>query len=223
MQIGSIHRHQTLQIVSGHLNQNQIIQKNIANDGVTIFEAKWEVDSLANFFRLAVSLAKVSNRIDFAHNPTWKAAAQMALSALQSQQRGTNEERGALKQSLAEKGQKDSPLVTQQEDKQGSVYHSLKGYLWANWLQPTEGKQVEKVGAAGQYIERANKASLEWQRRFQPLAGGIYRFRRLDRSASETKSEDGLGEPVKYTGMVKSAFRPSDDATILPFFIPGNA
>ena len=40
--------------------------------------------------------------------------------------------------------------------------------------------------------------------------------------ATETTSNDGLGNPVIWTGMVRSTFRPSDDATIFQFFIPGN-
>lgn len=33
----------------------------------------------------------------------------------------------------------------------------------------------------------------------------------------------GTGRPAKQTGMVKSMFRPSDDATLYPFLIPSNA
>lgn len=44
---------------------------------------------------------------------------------------------------------------------------------------------------------------------------------RTDR-ATETTSNNGLGNPVIWTGMVRSTFRPSDDATIFQFFIPGN-
>lgn len=40
---------------------------------------------------------------------------------------------------------------------------------------------------------------------------------------TETQFLNGRGQPVKHTGMVKSLFRPSDDATVFPFFIPGNA
>jgi len=40
--------------------------------------------------------------------------------------------------------------------------------------------------------------------------------------ATETTSNNGLGNPVIWTGMVRSTFRPSDDATIFQFFIPGN-
>ena len=40
--------------------------------------------------------------------------------------------------------------------------------------------------------------------------------------ATETTSNDGLGNPVVWTGMVRSTFRPSDDATVFQFFIPGN-
>jgi meiotically up-regulated gene 157 (Mug157) protein len=47
-------------------------------------------------------------------------------------------------------------------------------------------------------------------------------FQNADRP-TETQFLNGRGQPVKHTGMVKSLFRPSDDATVFPFFIPGNA
>ena len=39
---------------------------------------------------------------------------------------------------------------------------------------------------------------------------------------SETLTNDGLGNPVKENGMVRSAFRPSDDATIFQLLVPAN-
>ncbi|SPO22970.1 uncharacterized protein UTRI_01648 [Ustilago trichophora] len=63
----------------------------------------------------------------------------------------------------------------------------------------------------------------EWAQRFGTLQGGVYRFQRLDRSATETKADKGWGEPALRNGLVKSGFRPSDDATTLPHLIPSNA
>lgn len=41
--------------------------------------------------------------------------------------------------------------------------------------------------------------------------------------ATETTSNDGLGNPIKAdTGLVRSTFRPSDDATIFQFLVPSN-
>lgn len=49
-----------------------------------------------------------------------------------------------------------------------------------------------------------------------------YYFQRTNCPSSDTLPNGGYGAPVQYTGMVWSGFRPSDDACVYGYFIPGN-
>jgi meiotically up-regulated gene 157 (Mug157) protein len=51
---------------------------------------------------------------------------------------------------------------------------------------------------------------------------GPYRFQRPTIAATETQFGDGYGNPTRKIGLIHAAFRPSDDACLYPFFIPGN-
>lgn len=51
---------------------------------------------------------------------------------------------------------------------------------------------------------------------------GSYEFLRVTDRQLDTKCVVGRGNPARYTGMVASSFRPSDDATTFEFLVPSN-
>jgi len=51
---------------------------------------------------------------------------------------------------------------------------------------------------------------------------GPYKFQRTTAVATDTVPMSGYGYPVKPVGLICSAFRPSDDATVYSFLVPSN-
>lgn len=68
-------------------------------------------------------------------------------------------------------------------------------------------------------IESTLKTFIEQQRKTDK---GPYHFQRQTTTPTDSLPMAGYGFPVKPVGLICSAFRPSDDATIFPFLIPSN-
>ncbi|PRT55038.1 hypothetical protein B9G98_02658 [Wickerhamiella sorbophila] len=88
----------------------------------------------------------------------------------------------------------------------------------------------DKSFMTGQWLETAQFV-LD---RIQDLRGGTYdefgrvarppyMFKRKTDIGTETLPNNGQGNPVKKTGMVRSFFRPSDDTCVYQFLVPANA
>lgn len=70
---------------------------------------------------------------------------------------------------------------------------------------------------------KAMRAMLDTMKRQQMKDGpDDYIFLRVTDRQLDTRSHVGHGSPVKPTGLIASAFRPSDDATTFGFLIPSN-
>jgi meiotically up-regulated gene 157 (Mug157) protein len=71
--------------------------------------------------------------------------------------------------------------------------------------------------------QKAGKLIVQTFREQQRKTGlGPYHFQRKTEVATDTAPGGGYGNPVKPVGLICSVFRPSDDATILPFLVPSN-
>lgn len=51
---------------------------------------------------------------------------------------------------------------------------------------------------------------------------GPYHFSRSTSWSTDTVPGDGYGNPTRPVGLINSIFRPSDDATVFPFYVPSN-
>lgn len=73
-----------------------------------------------------------------------------------------------------------------------------------------------------EWIKAIQKILLTFREQQRIEDHGPYTFQRKTERALDTMTNNGLGNPVKPVGLIASAFRPSDDATIFQFLIPSN-
>lgn len=84
---------------------------------------------------------------------------------------------------------------------------------------------VENTGAHDVFtpeVKQAFRDILDVWKLEQNHENSKYSFVRLNCPLSDTLSRDGKGEPVGYTGMTWSGFRPSDDSCKYGYLIPSN-
>lgn len=85
------------------------------------------------------------------------------------------------------------------------------------WKQTNDATPFDEQWVQAQ--ENIYKTFTEQQRKSDV---GPYKFARTTDRGSDTLQVDGLGYPVNPVGLICSAFRPSDDASIFLFLIPSN-
>ncbi|MCA8829580.1 glycoside hydrolase family 125 protein [Hymenobacter pini] len=84
-------------------------------------------------------------------------------------------------------------------------------------------KATHDTGPFDATWQQAIKLVLQTFREQQRKADlGPYKFQRETAKATDTQPMNGYGYPVRPVGLICSAFRPSDDATLYSFLVPSN-
>ncbi len=116
--------------------------------------------------------------------------------------------------------------VSDNTDMQPDVFerkYEIDSYCYAIRLAYGYWKATGDYTVFGQEWAAAIRNILKTFREQQRKTGlGPYHFTRTDDTPFDTQGWGGYGAPVKPVGLIASAFRPSDDATILPFLVPSN-
>lgn len=100
--------------------------------------------------------------------------------------------------------------------------YEIDSLCYPVWLMK---QYVENTGAHDIFtpqVKQAFRDILDVWKLEQNHANSQYSFVRLNCPPSDTLSRDGRGEPIGYTGMTWSGFRPSDDACKYGYLIPSN-
>lgn len=105
---------------------------------------------------------------------------------------------------------------------------SLASFLQVSSAYYTKTKDLEFFGkynwvkAVGAAVDAAAAMRLGTYDEEGHVLPSAWTFTGWTNRGSETLTNDGLGNPVKENGMVRSAFRPSDDACIFQLLTPSN-
>lgn len=111
---------------------------------------------------------------------------------------------------------KNHPIVWERKYEIDSLCYPLRlTYLY--W------KATGDVSVLDQSFLESAKATVDlWITEQNHFEKSPYRFTRLNCPYQDTLHNDGMGEPVDYTGMTWSGFRPSDDACRYGYLVASN-
>ncbi|WP_200940907.1 glycoside hydrolase family 125 protein [Devosia sp. Leaf420] len=109
-----------------------------------------------------------------------------------------------------------SPWVWERKYEIDSLAYTIQlAYdLWATTGRTDHLKSFEAV---------AKVVIQTWRTEQDHERNSTYRFERMDCPQSDTLTREGLGPVTGHTGMTWAGFRPSDDACVYGYNIPGNA
>jgi uncharacterized protein len=74
----------------------------------------------------------------------------------------------------------------------------------------------------GAWREAISKIVQTFREQQRKAGHGPYHFQRRTETQTDTVAGRGYGNPGKPVGLIVSAFRPSDDATVFPYLVPAN-
>lgn len=100
--------------------------------------------------------------------------------------------------------------------------YEIDSLCYPVWLMEQYVKNTGESDIFTQEVKTAFRDILDVWKREQHHEESAYSFIRVNCPPSDTLSCEGKGEPVGYTGMTWSGFRPSDDACKYGYLIPSN-
>lgn len=100
--------------------------------------------------------------------------------------------------------------------------YEIDSLCYPVWLMEQYVKNTGDHDIFTPEVKTAFRDILDLWKREQHHETSAYSFIRVNCPPSDTLSCEGKGEPVGYTGMTWSGFRPSDDACLYGYLIPSN-
>lgn len=175
-----------------------------------VFECKYELDSLASFLQLSWDYYSRTKDARFFVD----ASSGGSSSPTAAGNSPTRKKKGSGK--TATKGGSSSSRRRSSGSRNSSSKKARKG-------RPRRGAMDGWKDAVEAILDTAEAMRTPTYKDDGMVPDAPYRFTRVTSAATETLPNGGNGSPVKGgTGLVRSAFRPSDDATTFQFLVPAN-